>query len=433
MRPRNLFAGVHLSGYSSEFSQQIEPLNKAAYFKLILVLGSLTALGPFSIDMYLPGFSAIAKDLHTSVNQVALSLSTYFIGISAGQLLYGPLLDRYGRKKPLYLGLLLYIAASVGCAVALDVKSLIVLRFIQAVGSCAAAVAAMAMVNDLFPIRERPKVFSLLLLVVGLSPLLAPTIGSYVIGSLGWHAIFLILTAMGVLVLLASWLGLPQTRKPDPDISLKPRPIISNFLQILKTPQFYTYALSGSFAFSGLFTYVSGSPILFMDIFKVSAEAYGWIFAIMSVSFIGTSQLTSLLLKKFNSQQLVLFGISLQVVLSTIILVAAVCGWLGLYSTIALLFIYLGSLGLTNPNTSALALAPFTTNGGSAAALLGALQLGISALISMVVGFLFKDSIVPFAAILLFGAFTGLVILLAGRRNISSFAGADAGAGAVMH
>ncbi|RYY56390.1 MAG: Bcr/CflA family efflux MFS transporter [Chitinophagaceae bacterium] len=400
-------------------------MKKSAYVKLILILGSLTALGPFSIDMYLPGFSAIAKDLNTSVNQVALSLSTYFIGISAGQLLYGPLLDRYGRKIPLYIGLLVYIAASLGCAFAQDVNSLILLRFVQAIGSCAAAVAAMAMVNDLFPIPERPKVFSLLLLVVGLSPLLAPTIGSYVIGSLGWHAIFLILMAMGVFVLLASWIGLPQTRRADPEISLKPRPIITGFLQILKTPQFYTYALSGSFAFSGLFTYVSGSPILFMDIFKVSAEAYGWIFALMSVSFIGTSQLTSLLLKKYNSQQLVFFGICLQVALSIIILAAAILGWLGLYSTIVLLFFYLGSLGLTNPNTSALALAPFTTNGGSAAALLGALQLGISALVSMVVGFLFRDSVVPFAAILSFGAVTGLIILLAGRKNIISLAGAD--------
>lgn len=408
-------------------------MNKTGYFKLILILGCLTALGPFSIDMYLPGFSAIAKDLHTSVNQVALSLSTYFVGISAGQLLYGPLLDRYGRKKPLYLGLLVYIAASLGCAFALNVDSLILLRFVQAIGSCAAAVGAMAMVNDLFPIKERPKIFSLLLLVVGLSPLLAPTIGSYVIRSWGWHSIFLILTIMGVLVLLASWLGLPQTRQPDKNISLKPRPIINNFLLILKTPQFYTYALSGSFAFSGLFTYVSGSPILFMDIFKVSAETYGWIFALMSVSFIGTSQLTSVLLKKYNSQQLVIAGISLQVILSIIILVAAMGDWLGLYSTIVLLFIYLGSLGLTNPNTSALALAPFTVNGGSAAALLGALQLGISAVISMVVGLLFKNSIVPFAAILSFGAVVGLLILLAGRRKITVFAGADPAAAAVIH
>ena len=408
-------------------------MNKTNNFKLILILGCLTALGPFSIDMYLPGFSAIALDLDTTVNKVALSLSTYFIGISAGQLLYGPLLDRFGRKKPLYIGLSVYILASLGCAWAGNVESLILLRFVQAVGSCAAAVGAIAMVNDLFPVNERPKVYSLLLLVVGLSPLLAPTIGSYVIRGWGWHSIFLILMGMGMLVLLASWLGLPQTRRPDKNISLKPRPIIQNFLSILKTPQFYTYAFAGSFAFSGLFTYVSGSPILFMDIFEVSAEAYGWIFALMSVSFIGTSQLTSLLLKRYTSQQLVLVGISLQVIISFLILSAAIFGWLELYSTIALLFIYLGSLGLTNPNTSALALAPFVVNGGSAAALLGALQLGISALISMVVGFIFKDSIVPFAAVLSFGAVVGLIILLVARKNIPSVSGVNPNAGPVMH
>ena len=272
---------------------KILTLDNKKYIKLILILGSLTALGPFSIDMYLPGFTAIAQDLNTTVNNVSLSLSSYFIGISAGQLLYGPLLDRFGRKSPLYIGLLVYILASIGCAFANNIDVFIALRFVQAVGSCAAAVASMAMVRDLFPVEDNPKVFSLLMLVVGLSPMLAPTIGGYVIAGFGWHTIFMILAAMGVGVLLASRFGLPHTHKPDPSISLKPRPRLKGFATVLSTPQFYTYAFSGAVAFSGLFTYVAGSPILFMDIFKVSGTTYGWIFALMSVSFIGTSQLNS--------------------------------------------------------------------------------------------------------------------------------------------
>ena len=145
-------------------------LQKKQYIQLILILGFLTALGPFTIDMYLPGFTEIADDLGTTVNKVSLSLSSYFIGISAGQLLYGPLLDRFGRKKPLYAGLFIYIVASLACAFATDIDVFIGLRFVEAMGSCAATVASMAMVRDLFPADQTPKVFSLLMLVVGFRP-----------------------------------------------------------------------------------------------------------------------------------------------------------------------------------------------------------------------------------------------------------------------
>lgn len=407
-------------------------MTKQKYITLILILGSLTALGPFSIDMYLPGFKEIAIDLKTTVNQVSLSLSSYFIGISAGQLLYGPLLDRFGRKKPLYIGLAVYVLASLGCALSTNVDVFIGLRFVQAIGSCAATVAAMAMVRDLFPVEDSPKVFSLLMLVVGLSPMLAPTIGGYVIAGFGWHIIFVILAIMGTGVLIASRFGLPNTHKPDATISLKPKPIITGFANVLKTPQFYTYALSGAVAFSGLFTYVAGSPLVFMDIFKVSGEAYGWIFAFMSVSFIGSSQLNSVLLKKYKSEQLVYFGLLLQCMISLIFLAAAINNLLDLYGTIAMLFLYLGCLGLTNPNTAGLSLAPFTKNAGSASALLGALQLGLGAIASMAVGVLVKDSMIPMVAIMASSTVIALLILLLGRRNIKELAETN-GDAVVMH
>ena len=156
----------------------------------------LSAIGPFSIDMYLPGFPAIAADLHTTVAHVALSLSSFFIGISAGQFLYGPLLDRYGRKRPLYIGLSVYLLASIGCALCTSVDALIVLRLVQAIGGCAGMVAARAMVRDLFPVEENAKIFSLLMLVIGVSPIIAPTVGGYVTAAFGWHYIFIILTIM---------------------------------------------------------------------------------------------------------------------------------------------------------------------------------------------------------------------------------------------
>ncbi|MBZ4035130.1 multidrug effflux MFS transporter [Flavobacterium sp. 17A] len=390
------------------------------YIKLILILGSLTALGPFSIDMYLPGFSGIAKDLNTSVAKVSMSLSSYFIGISAGQLLYGPLLDRFGRKKPLFIGLLVYILASLGCIYVADIDAFIFLRFIQAIGSCAATVASVAMVRDLFPVKDIPKVFSLLMLVVGLSPMLAPTIGGYVTEDLGWHAVFFILMCMGIVILVASQIGLPDTYKPDTTISLKPKPIISNFLLVLKEPQFYTYAFTGAIAFSGLFSYVAASPLVFMDIYKVDAKTYGWIFALMSVSFIGSSQLNSMLLKRFSSEQMIFGALISQSIISIVFLFLALNDLLGLYETIGMLFLFLACLGISNPNTAGLTLAPFAKNTGSASALMGAIQLGLGALASFAIGVFVKDSVAPMVAIMTTTTITAFVILNIGKRFIKN-------------
>jgi len=388
------------------------------YIKLILILGSLTALGPFSIDMYLPGFSGIAKDLNTTVAKVSMSLSSYFIGISAGQLLYGPLLDRFGRKKPLFIGLLVYILASLGCVYVADIDSFILLRFVQAIGSCAATVASVAMVRDLFPVKDIPKVFSLLMLVLGLSPMLAPTIGGYVTEDYGWHTVFFILMCMGIAILIAAQVGLPNSYKPDTSISLKPKPIISNFLKVLKEPQFFTYAFTGSISFSGLFTYVAASPIIFMDIYHVDAKTYGWIFAFMSVSFIGSSQLNSVLLKKFSSEQMIFGALITQSVIAIVFLILAVNNLLGLYETIAMLFLFLGCLGISNPNTAGLTMAPFAKNAGSASALMGAIQLGLGALASFAVGVFVKDSVAPMVLIMTSTTIIAFIVLNIGKRFI---------------
>ncbi|WP_456312149.1 multidrug effflux MFS transporter [Pseudomonas shirazensis] len=388
------------------------------YIKLILILGSLTALGPFSIDMYLPGFSGIAKDLNTTVAKVSMSLSSYFIGISAGQLLYGPLLDRFGRKKPLFIGLLVYILASLGCVYVADIDAFIFLRFIQAIGSCAATVASVAMVRDLFPVKDIPKVFSLLMLVLGLSPMLAPTIGGYVTEDFGWHMVFLILMCMGIAILIAAQLGLPNSYKPDTSISLKPKPIITGFIKVLKEPQFYTYAFTGSIAFSGLFTYVAASPIIFMDIYNVDAKTYGWIFAFMSVSFIGSSQLNSLLLKKYTSEQMIFAALILQSVISIVFLFLSLNNMLDLYTIIAMLFLFLGCLGISNPNTAGLTMASFAKNAGIASALMGAIQLGLGALASFAVGVFVKDSVAPMVLIMTTTTIIAFIVLNVGKRFI---------------
>jgi DHA1 family bicyclomycin/chloramphenicol resistance-like MFS transporter len=387
-------------------------MTKKRHFFLILLLGSLTALGPFSIDMYLPGFPAIAKDLHTTVAKVSLSLSGFFIGISVGQLLYGPLLDRFGRKKPLYIGLGVYIIASI--------DALIILRCIQAIGSCAAAVASIAMVRDLFPVSENAKVFALLMLVVGASPMIAPTVGGYVTTAFGWHSVFLVLMLLGVVNLLASIFGLPESYRPDKTISLKPRPILKNFLVVLTEPQFYTYALTGAVAFSGLFAYVAGSPLLFMDIFAVKEETYGWIFAFLSIGLIGSSQINTILLRSYSSEQLIFAALICQGLTGIVFLAGSFNGWFGLPETIFLLFIFLSCLGIASPNTSALSLAPFSKNAGSASALMGAIQMGLGTLASIGVSLFDTRSSLPMVAIMASTSLIALTILYFGRKRIKN-------------
>jgi MFS transporter, DHA1 family, multidrug resistance protein len=394
-------------------------MTKKRYLRLILILGSLTALGPFTIDMYLPGFPAMAKDLNTDVASIGLTLSGYFIGLSAGQLLYGPLLDRYGRKPPLYMGLILYILASLACAWSSTIESLVVFRVIQAIGACAAAVASVAMVRDLFPVEDNAKVFALLILVVGTSPMIAPTVGGYVTAAWGWHPVFVILAALGFLILLAVIIGLPESRKADPGFSLRPRFILGNFAQVLREPKFYTYAACGAVVLTGLITYVAGSPLLFMEIFDVGEKIYGWIFAVLSVGLIGASQLNSALLKKFNSEQLINAALIFQAVVSLILLAGTYYNALGLYPTIILIFLFLCGTGFVLPNASALAMAPFSANAGSASSLMGAGQMGLGALTTIALSFSNDHSAVPMTFIMAATAIAGLVILFIGKRKLN--------------
>jgi DHA1 family bicyclomycin/chloramphenicol resistance-like MFS transporter len=387
-------------------------------FFLILVLGMLSAIGPFSIDMYLPGFPAIAKDLNTTVAHVSLSLSSFFIGISAGQLLYGPLLDRFGRKKPLYAGLTAYLLTSMACAFITSADALIWLRLLQALGGCAGMVASRALVRDLFPVEESAKVFSLLMLVVGVSPIIAPTLGGYITASIGWKYIFVALGIMAAFILIAVYVGLPEGRKPDTALSLKPPAIIANFLSVLREPQFHTYALTGSFASAGLYAYITGSPYVFMEIFKVTEKQFGWIFALVAIGLIASSQVNSFLLRTHKSGQIIKVALLCQTITGIALFAGSALGLLGVLSTISLIFIFLCCQGFTFPNTSALSLAPFSKNAGSASALLGCIQMAIGAATSALVSFLSNHTALPMTGVMASCAVVSLIIVIAGSRMI---------------
>jgi DHA1 family bicyclomycin/chloramphenicol resistance-like MFS transporter len=278
----------------------------------------------------------------------------------------------------------------------------------------------MAMVRDFFPVQETAKIISLLILILGASPLLAPTIGSFVSVHLGWQWVFVILAVVALANLAVLFWYLPEGHQPDRNVSLRLGPIIRNYVEVLKEPQFTVFTLAGSFSFAGLLVYVAGSPIIFMEVFHVDAITFGLIFAGLAVGFIGSNQVNVLLLRKYSSEQI--FKVSLIVVcpVALLFLVGTHYGWFGLWPTLVLLFISLSSLGLVFPNAAALALVPFDHNIGSAAAMLGFLQIGISGLASASIGIFDSHTMQPVTIILAATSWIGLAIFLLGKRRITS-------------
>ena len=392
--------------------------NKKSHRSLILILGSLTALSPFSIDMYLSAFPQMAHAFNTNVAEVSLTLSSYFIGLASGQLFYGPVMDRFGRKKPLYVGLIIYILASIGCALSQTINALIVFRFLQAIGSCSASVAAFAMVRDLFDSKSSAKVFSLLILILGVSPLLAPTIGGYLAVHSGWASVFFVLAAIAATILTVVIFKLPESHKGDIEHVLRPMPIIRNYLSILREPQFYTYAISGAIGFSALFVYLAASPSIFMEFFGVSEQTYGWIFAFIAMGIVGMSQVNVLLIKKFSNEKILFSSLLTLSVASFIFLICSYLGLYNLYSVVGTMFVFLCCIGLSNPNSAALSMAPFGSKAGSAAAMLGFLQMSAGAIVSVCVGLLKAQQLFPIACVFVATSVIAVAILVLGSKNI---------------
>jgi len=407
--------------------------SRGANVLLILILGALSTVSPFSIDMYLPAFPQIAHDLGTTPAEISLSVSGYFIGLAFGQLFYGPVLDRFGRKPPLYVGLAVFVLASIGCATARSPEAFIAFRLLQALGGCGAGVGALAMVRDFFPVDESAKIISLLILVISVSPLFAPSVGSLITANAGWPWIFAVLAGYAlILIAILAWV-LPEGHKPDRGISLKPSAIIGEFRTIVALPQFFTYAIAGAFSFAGLFVYVTGAPIIFIGGYHLDRTTFGLVFAGLACAFIGGSQANIWLSTWYRNEKIFQIAVICQTIIIAVILAGTWRGWYGLPSNIVLLLLYLPFCGAAYPNAAALALAPFNRNIGSASALLGFLQMVIGAFASTGVGLLNATSNLPIYAVMAASAGIGLVILLANRKRPADSAPPQDGAGAVTH
>jgi DHA1 family bicyclomycin/chloramphenicol resistance-like MFS transporter len=314
--------------------------------------------------------------------------------------------------------MVVYLLASVGCSLCRTADSLIAIRFLQALGGCVGMVAGRAMVRDLFPVEENAKIFSLLMLVVAVSPIIAPTLGGYVAAAFGWQWIFIILASIAAFTLATVYFALPESKVPDTSISLLPKHIIKSFAQIAKVPQFYTYAFTGSIAAAGLYAYIAGSPHVFMEIYKVSEKQYGWIFATIAAGLIGASQVNTVMLKRFTSEQIIRIALFCQTITGMLLFFGNFYHLLGLFSTIALILVFLSCQGFTFPNSSALSMAPFEKNAGSASALMGAIQLGIGALTSGLVSVLQNNNALAMSGVMACCALLSFIVLLFGRKVI---------------
>ncbi|MCH7413700.1 Bcr/CflA family multidrug efflux MFS transporter [Belliella sp. R4-6] len=391
-------------------------MKKREHFVIILILGALSTISPFSIDMYLPGFPAMAKDLGVSISKIQLSLTSYLVGIAIGQLFYGPLLDKYGRKKPLVLGMLIYIIASILCAYAASVENLIIMRFLQAIGGCVGMVAAQALVRDIFPINKTAQVLALLTLVIAVSPMIAPTVGGYMTAHFHWHSVFLVLAAITAVILLAAVFYLPEGAAPEKNLSLNPVKVFVNYKSVLKQRQFLTYMLAGGIAGAAPFAYIAGSANVFMNIYQVTEQEYGLIFGFLAFAMIGSTQLNHYLLKKFSSREIIQFSLIYQTLTGLFLILGL---WLNIFNVQGLvitMFVFLTAHGLNQPNAAALSLAPFAKSAGSASALLGSMRMAMGGIVSATVSFIHNGTAMPMVIMMALCAFGGLITVLLDRK-----------------
>ena len=368
-------------------------------FRTILILGALSAFGPLAIDFYLPAFPAMALAFGTDEQHVQLTLAAYFLGLSIGQLAYGPVADRFGRRIPLLIGVGLFTAASLLCAYAPNLDWLIGARFIQALGGCAGMVISRAVVSDKCDAVGSAKVFSQLMLVMGLAPILAPMLGGLLVNTTGWQSIFLALTGFSALAGLAVALGLPESMPAH-----LPRQPLSGALhqygRLLKDPVYLGHALTGGIAIAGMFSYIAGSPFVIIKLYGIPAEHFGWFFGVNAAGFILVAQVNARLLAKRGPAFLLTRTVWIYLGAGLALLAVSALRTEQLWPLLIPLFVCIASLGCILPNASACAMNGQGARAGSASAMLGCLQFSVAAGAAALVGVLHDGSAMPMAMVI---------------------------------
>ena len=387
--------------------------------ELIVILGALIAFAPMSIDMYLPALPTLEQHFAATTAQVQITLATFFFGFALGQAGFGPVMDRYGRKKPLYVGLALFVVASAGCAVAPSIESLTILRLFQAIGACAGGVASRAMVRDLFEPQEAARVFSHLLMVMALAPILAPPLGGQLLVHFGWPSIFWFKAAVGVIALFGVWSRLPDTHKKEAIRPLALGAALSTYGNLLRHRLYLGYALSSGFAMAGMFAYIAGSPFAFMQLHGVTPAAYGWLFGINACGFVVASRINLRLLRRFQAGTILGKAIAAQAIAAAALLVSAATNLTGLVGLLIPVFVYVSCIGFVVPNATAMAMAPHGKVAGAASAMIGTLQFTLAASAATLAGAIHDGTAAPMAGVILLCSLMALAAkaFLVGRTS----------------
>ena len=379
--------------------------------RLVLVLGALIALGPLTIDMYLPALPTIVDDLETTSAAVQLTLTGTLVGLALGQLLVGPLSDTFGRRRPLLVGVSVHVLASLLVLVAPNVAVLGSLRVLQGVGAAAASVVTMAIVRDLFVGRAAATLFSRLMLVLGVAPVLAPTIGGEVLRFTSWRGVFVVLAVMAALLVVVALVAVPETLPAVRRRPLGLRSTLRAFRGLFRDRTFVGLVLVAGLAMSGLFGYVAGSSFVFQEEFGLDEQQFGLLFGAGALFLIGATQLNAALLRRFEPRVLLPFGLIMATVAGAVLLVLAATGTGGLVGVVAPLWTVLFAVGLVMPNAPTLALARHGEAAGTASSMLGATQMGVGAIVSPLVGVLGNNA-VAMGAVMTGGAVVALAVLL---------------------
>jgi DHA1 family bicyclomycin/chloramphenicol resistance-like MFS transporter len=382
---------------------------------LTLVLGLLVALGPFTIDLYLPALPTIGDELHASSSAVQLTLTGTLAGLAVGQLVLGPLSDSFGRRRPLLAGTLVHVLASLACVFASDVVTLGVLRVLQGFGAAAASVVALAVVRDLFDGLRAARMISRLILVIGASPVLAPTVGGELLRWTDWRGVFVALALLGLAVTVLAAVRLPETLPPERRQTEGVRGTASAYAALLADRTFVALVLVTALVMSALFAYVAGSSFVLQEQYGLSEQMFGIVFAVNSVAVIGASQVNVWLLDRWTPAQILVTSVGVAVIGSVVLLAVTLADVGGVMGMLVPLFVVLGGVGFAGPNAPALALSLHGESAGTAAALLGAVQFGLGAVTAPVVGALGNDSI-AMSIVIIGCTVLGAVVLVLGVR-----------------
>jgi DHA1 family bicyclomycin/chloramphenicol resistance-like MFS transporter len=391
--------------------QLAEPVAPTRPWRVVLLLGALIALGPLSIDLYLPALPDLTEDLSASPSAVQLTLTGMLVGLGLGQLVIGPLTDIYGRRRPLLIGIAVNVVTALLCSVAPSILVLDLLRVLQGVGAAAASVVAMAVVRDLFTGRAAAAVISRLVMVMGLAPVLAPSLGSAVLQVGSWRTVFLVLAGLGILLAVLAAVALKETLPPERRVAPGFRSTLQGYRVLLRDPTLVGFMMVASLTMAAVFAYVSGASFVLQDGFGLDERTFGLLFGVGAVGLIASSQVNVVLLRRFNPGAILSTALAVAAVAATVLLLNAVTGTGGLFGILVPVWVVMAMVALCGPNATALALAEHGERAGAAAALLGAAQFGVGAVIAPLTGLGEAGTAVPMAATMAGALFLAAVLV----------------------